>query len=193
MKKSAIVLFSLLLGGCYGTGAGSMLDECDAPNLAGERCVTLHLKGEDAIANDQVTQVVLFVHYGAAGVEHNVKVLSPDGPPANWPIAVGIHYPIGLDTSSEIYIEALNEGNLIAYGTAYADPMPGMHDNDSVTLNRPQVSGCFDGVFDSLHETGVDCGEDCPPCPNGQTCFVNSNCTSENCVFNSAMGESTCQ
>jgi hypothetical protein len=41
---------------------------------------------------------------------------------------------------------------------------------------------CNDGIVNGL-ETGADCGGGCPPCADGGTCRLNTDCASKHCLF----------
>ena len=171
-----------LVAGC---GSGSNpVDECAGTLLANERCVTFHLSAETAIEDAQVTSVLLWVHYTTNAGERNTRVQTATHAPVPFPVAVGLHLPLGLSGFADVKIEALTGPGVVAFGSSLADPAPGEHQDRSVTLERPQVSGCFDGQ-QGAREADVDCGGDCPPCAFGARCITGEDCQSLVCTFDS--------
>jgi hypothetical protein len=183
----------LLLGlfGCLDYGTHYDVNACSG--LATERCATLHLTGETAIATAELTQVALWVHYTSSGSERVSPVSTTVKAPTPLPIAVGLHLPLQLDFGADVSVLALNGPGIVGYKRVSADPSIGNNDDVDVQLQRPQVSGCFDNIFSSSNETDVDCGNNCPPCASGRHCNSGSDCQSAACAFDSTASQFLCQ
>jgi hypothetical protein len=188
--RRALAALALAASGChYGPPMPQLIDECNTPDVKDQRCVTFHLSGEDALKDALITRVVLIVQYEVSNVEHTQQAESPDGPAAGWPIAVGVVYPLGLQSTASHFFEAYNGTQLIAYGHDTEFPSPGQPWSAMVTMNRPEVSGCFATPAPDASY----CGIECPPCALGAQCYVNSNCLSEHCVSQGGGNGSICQ
>jgi hypothetical protein len=187
---------TLLVAGCLDLGTGvtqHTVDACSAPALATERCVTVNLQPSDALMGMEVTGVLMWVIYNEAGTTRGSEVVTPMEKPSKLPVALGLHLPIGLENSAELFAIAENGPGYVAYGKTGTDPNPGDHLQVDISMADVRSTGCFDHVFSSNQETDVDCGEECPPCATGLHCISASDCQSGNCFFDVNNDVSTCQ
>jgi len=76
-------------------------------------------------------------------------------------------------------------GSCFTCGTGAACRSPGDCASRVCTGGTCAAPTCSDGQRNGFlggRESGTDCGGDvCPPCPNGETCFVCADCESGNC------------
>jgi hypothetical protein len=148
----------------------------------GDSCLQLHLLAEPALADAQITSVLLWVHYFPSGVERYQRVETPMRAPTKFPVAVGLRVQSGTSAAADLHVEALNGPGIVAYNKASFAFGGNKRVSVDVTMQRATISGCFDGQHQAVTESDVDCGGGCPPCAGGRNCIDGSDCQSAQCL-----------